>query len=124
MEAYRGGYPTLYSRRRQRGGGFLSTLKRFLVPIAKTILPHAAGAFSDVVSGKDLKQTLKSRALAAGADVLEGAGQVGSSMMRGAAAPSPPPPPPAKVYKRKAPSSKKNKTSKQRNQKRRKGNWS
>ena len=71
MEIYRGGLPVLHTRR-QRGSGFLSALKRYVLPIAKRALPHITGAISDIASGDSVKDTLKRRAADAGSDALHG----------------------------------------------------
>lgn len=83
-EVYQGGYPVLHSTRKygQRGSGFFSSLKKFVLPIAKKLLPHAAGAVSDLVSGRSVKDTLKSRAADAGADVVEAAANHGAQALR------------------------------------------
>ena len=84
-DVYQGGLPSLSGRRRgggQRGSGFFSTIKRFLFPIAKKLIPHAAGAVSDLASGKSFKDTLKSRAANAGADVIEAAASSGADAIR------------------------------------------
>lgn len=75
---YQGGMPALYTRygSRQRGSGFLSAMKRYLIPLARTALPHVAGAVGDIVSGKGLINTLKSRGRGAGADILREAANV------------------------------------------------
>lgn len=39
------------------------------MPIAKTALPHVAGAVSDLIGGKSAMETLKTRGRALGADV-------------------------------------------------------
>lgn len=91
MNFYTGGIPPLNSRR-QRGAGFLSTLKRFLVPIAKTVLPQVVGAVGDVLGGKSALDTLKSRGRAAGAGAMH---SVADTL-------SPNAPPPKRKYKRNA----------------------
>lgn len=96
MNFYTGGIPPLNSRR-QRGAGFLSTLKRFLVPIAKTVLPQVVGAVGDVLGGKSALDTLKSRGRAAGAGAMHSVADTLSPN-----APPPPPPPPKRKYKRNA----------------------
>jgi len=81
---YQGGIPSLYTRQgvRQRGSGFLSGLKRFLVPLAKRALPHLAGAVGDLVGGKKPMDVLKLRGRQAGADLIETAGQQASGVLR------------------------------------------
>lgn len=83
---YQGGIPSLYTRhglRQQRGSGFLSGLKRFLLPLARRALPHVAGAVSDIVAGKEpVVDILKTRGRAAGADLIESAGRQASNALR------------------------------------------
>lgn len=68
---YEGGLPVLTTRSRQRGTGFLSAARRYLLPVARTALPHVFGAIKDVVSGeKDVKSALLGRAKDFGGDVL------------------------------------------------------
>ena len=55
---------------RQRGSGFLSSLKRFVIPLAKRALPHVVGAISDIASGGGVGESLKKRAADAGSDAL------------------------------------------------------
>jgi len=75
---YQGGMPSLRTRHgpRQRGSGFFSSLKRFLLPIAKTALPHVAGAVGDLIGGRSAMETFKSRGRAAGADIIGKAADV------------------------------------------------
>ena len=53
---FQGGLPILPYRRRQRGSGFLSQLRRHALPIlqetGKAALPMAAGLLTDLVQGK------------------------------------------------------------------------
>jgi len=51
MNRYQGGLPSLRSKYNQHGSGFLSALKRFVVPLAKKVIPHMLGGVSDVISG-------------------------------------------------------------------------
>jgi len=82
-EVFQGGYPVLHTRsKQQRGSGFFSALKRFILPIARRLLPHAAGAVSDLASGKSISDTLKNRAASAGADVIETAAGQGANALR------------------------------------------
>ena len=70
---YQGGIPNLYTRSGragQHGGGFFSSLKRFLIPIGKAILPSLAGGAGDLLSGRGVKETLKKRGLDAGKSAL------------------------------------------------------
>lgn len=99
IDPYQGGMPLLYSRYgpRQTGSGFFSSLKRFLIPIAKSTLPHLAGAVGDLVSGKSVMDVAKSRGRAAGASLLHNA----ADMMQQPSNAS------LKNYKRKAPVRKK-----------------
>jgi len=110
ISPYQGGFPILHTRYRgggsQRGAGFLSTIKRFLIPIAKTAMPHVFGAIGDVVQGKSALETLKSRGRAAGADVLHGVadhlrGPHSGSAPANRTTAAPPTSAPKKVYKRK-----------------------
>jgi len=100
MNTYQGGIP--YSTTRigpyQRGSGFFSSMRRFLIPLAKTALPHVARAVGDVVSGKTIGDTLKSRGAEAGKDMLH---TLSEAM-------------PPKKYKRKAPPKKSRPTKKAR----------
>lgn len=114
--AYQGGIPSIYTRYspRQRGGGFLSSLKRFLLPIAKTALPHLAGAVGDVVSGRDFKETLASRGRAAGAAAIREVGQQAADLIEPNVAPA------NKKYKRRATAPQKSFSAKRR----KKSNWS
>ena len=115
---YQGGIPNLYTRSGragQRGGGFFSSLKRFLIPIGKAILPSLAGGAGDLLSGRGVKETLKKRGLDAGKSalgaVLQTAGGGGGE--EEAATPS-------KKYKR-APAPRKGSFSSQQLKKKRKG---
>lgn len=84
MNIYQGGIPSIYTKygNRQQGSGFLSGLKRFLIPLARTALPHVAGVVGDLVSGKKPLETLKSRGRAAGADIIETVGEQASQALR------------------------------------------
>lgn len=80
---YQAGMPSIYSGgARQRGSGFLSALKRFVLPLAKRVIPHVAGVVSDIAQGGDIKDTLKKRGMEAGADVLETAAGQGAQAIR------------------------------------------
>ena len=81
---YLGGLPVLHKNnngqrgrggskrfKQQRGKGFFSTLKRFLLPLAKRILPHAFGVAKDVAEGKPIASVLKSKAADVGAELLQ-----------------------------------------------------
>lgn len=96
MNTYQGGIPISTTRYApyQRGSGFLSSIGRFLIPLAKSALPHVARAVGDVVSGESLGKTLKTHGLEAGKDMLR---TVADNVA----------PPPRKNYKRKAPPPKK-----------------
>lgn len=100
---YQGGMPSLHTRfaPRQRGGGFFSSLKRFLLPLAKTAMPHVAGAVGDLISGRGAVDILKSRGRAAGADIMERAAGVIRDESTSPASP-PPAPAPQKGIKRRA----------------------
>ncbi len=63
---FQGGLPSLQTRSRQRGSGFLGALKRFALPLAKSLLPVAGRAALDVLGGRSAKETLKERGLEAG----------------------------------------------------------
>ena len=99
----------MYGRpgRGQKGGGFFSSLKRFLIPIGKALLPSVLGGASDVLlDKKPLKETLKRRGLEAGKRALGATMNTAGEMLGGhnnnnddAAPPSPPPP---KKYKRRS----------------------
>ena len=113
---YQGGIPNLYTRSGragQRGGGFFSSLKRFLIPIGKAILPSLAGGAGDLLSGRGVKETLKKRGLDAGKSalgaVLQTAGGGGGGEEEAATTPS-------KKYKR-APAPRKGSVSSQQQQK-------
>lgn len=100
MDTYQGGLPPLYTRyaaHGQRGAGFLSSVKRFLIPIAKTVLPHVVGGVTDLVSGQDIKTTLKRRGLDAGKSVLKTA----VDSITAPSTEASPTPMPKKAYKRK-----------------------
>lgn len=120
MNVYTGGIPALNTRR-QRGGGFFSALKRFLIPVARTALPHVVGAVGDVLSGQSVGDTLKSRGMSAGADVLHSVADTllpHQAPTAGAATHAPKERP--KKYKRKAPAQK---TSLKRSNKKPKHTW-
>lgn len=73
ISTYQGGIPFVYGRpgRGQRGGGFLSSLKRFLIPIGKAVLPSLIGGAADVIlEKKPLSDTLKKRGFEAGKKAL------------------------------------------------------
>lgn len=113
---YQGGLPVLHTRYgpRQTGSGFFSSLKRFLIPIAKTAFPHVAGAVGDLVSGKSAKEVLKSRGRSAGASLLRGVGDmIDNREDNSSSAPSVP----KKAYKRKATVGKSSVSPKKRNRK-------
>jgi len=85
FQVYQGGIPSLQTRRqglRQQGSGFLSGLKRFLMPIAKKALPHIAGAVGDLVSGEKPLDVLKARGRAVGADLIDSLGGQASTALR------------------------------------------
>jgi len=68
---FQGGLPPIRTRSRQHGTGFFSSLKRFIIPVAKTILPHLFGGVSDVVTGKATPlQALKRRGANLAHDVV------------------------------------------------------
>ena len=70
---YQGGFPYLYTRGgRQRGGGFFSSLKRFLIPMGRAVLPSLVRGVGDVISGRPVVETLKKRGLEAGKSALIG----------------------------------------------------
>ena len=70
---YQGGLSYLYSRGgRQRGGGFFSSLKRFLIPMGRAVLPSLVRCVGDVMSGRPVVDTLKKRGLEAGKSALIG----------------------------------------------------
>ena len=70
---YQGGLPYLYTRGgRQRGGGFFSSLKRFLIPMGRAVLPSLVRGVGDVISGRPVVETLKKRGLEAGKSALIG----------------------------------------------------
>lgn len=89
ISTYRGGLPLLHTRTPpgQRGSGFLSTLKRFLVPIGKAVLPSVFGGVSDLMEGRSLGETAKSRGLEVGKRAL---GAVMNTVF-GQQQPAPPP---------------------------------
>ena len=69
IATYQGGLMPLYTRGPiggQRGSGFFSSLKRFLIPIGKAVLPSLFRGASDLISGRPLAETAKSRGLEAG----------------------------------------------------------
>ena len=110
---YQGGIPNLYTRSGragQRGGGFFSSLKRFLIPIGKAILPSLAGGAGDLLSGRGVKETLKKRGLDAGKSALGAVLQTAGGGGEEAATP------PSKKYKR-APAPRKGSVSSQQQQK-------
>ena len=108
INSFQGGIPYLYTRsgHGQRGSGFFSSLKRFLIPIGKAVLPSVVGGVSDLVSGKSFGETAKKRGLAAGKDALGAAARV----LGQAGAPASPPPPPSKKYKKGSGKAKRHKT--------------
>ena len=68
---FQGGLPPLRTRYRQQGTGFFSAFKRFVVPIAKTVLPHLLGGVGDVVAGRATPmQALKQGALDSASDAI------------------------------------------------------
>lgn len=69
---YQGGLTPIYTRAPlgQRGSGFFSSLQRFLVPIGKAILPSLFRGANDLLSGKSVGETLKSRGVEAGKNAL------------------------------------------------------
>ncbi len=68
---FQGGLPPLRTRYRQQGTGFFSAFKRFVVPIAKTVLPHLLGGVGDVVAGRATPmEALKQGALDSASDVI------------------------------------------------------
>ncbi len=68
---FQGGLPPLRTRYRQQGTGFFSAFKRFVVPIAKTVLPHLLGGVGDVVAGRSTPiEALKQGALNSASDVI------------------------------------------------------
>lgn len=69
MNSFQGGFPVI--TRRQRGSGFFSTLKRYLIPIGKAILPHAAGMVGDVLGGETIGTSLRKRGRSAAKDTLQ-----------------------------------------------------
>lgn len=125
ISPYQGGMPLLYSRvgAGQRGAGFFSSLRKFLVPIGKALLPSAIGAAGDLIGGKSLGEIVKSRGPGAGRRVLgaaattlakqfAGGDDIGGGDEEAAATPSPPKkykkahaPPKKSVVKRKKKSS-------------------
>ena len=97
ISTYQGGIPYLYTRAGQagqRGGGFFSSLKRFLIPIGKAILPSVVGGVGDLIEGKSVKDTVISRGKDAGKRALGAA--INTFNEGGGGTPSPPP----KKYKR------------------------
>ena len=72
IATYRGGLTPIYTRSPlgQRGSGFLSSLKRFLIPIGKAVLPSVFRGAKDLLSGKALGETVKNRAVEAGKQAL------------------------------------------------------
>ena len=65
----------IYSTRsRQRGGGILSVIKRFALPLvktaAKTVLPHISNIAQSALGGEDIKTAARREAKAAGAALL------------------------------------------------------
>ena len=113
--SYQGGIPFLYTRagaRGQRGSGFFSALKRFLIPIGKAVLPSVFSGVSDVLAGKSVGETLKRRGLEVGKKALGATvRQVVDTMSNGnkemeeagrSAAAELSTPPPAKKYKKTA----------------------
>lgn len=77
LAAYRGGRrpEIVYRRSKQRGGGILSVLKRFAVPLARsaarTVLPHVTRFVESALSGEDLKTAAIREAKSAGSDLLQ-----------------------------------------------------
>ncbi len=60
---FQGGLPVYTTRYRQRGSGFFSSAKRFLMPLAKQGLHEVVGGIGDVISGKkSVKEALIDRA--------------------------------------------------------------
>lgn len=106
INPFQGGLPAYRTRYNQRGSGFLSALKRFVVPIARTVLPHVLGGVSDVVRGDSTPmQALKRR----GADLVTNVAAPHTSDSR----------PPTKKYKRAVPPPQKKQKKKKPQQQRR-----
>ena len=99
---YQGGLPYLYTRGgRQRGGGFFSSLKRFLIPMGRAVLPSLVRGVGDVISGRPVVDTLKKRGLEAGKSALIGV--MKGEAKRPAEGEEEVEAPPPKKYKRGAP---------------------
>lgn len=88
---FRGGLPVLHKNQKGRGSiryrnlkgrGFFSSLKRFLLPLAKRLLPHALNAVQNIAQGKPVADTLKVNAMDAGADLLEEVASKGVEKMK------------------------------------------
>ena len=114
MNTYQGGIPYAYSMRSrgtQRGAGFFSSAKKFLLPIGKAILPQVFGGVADVLLKKQpMGEVLQKRGLKAGKRAF---GAVVRTM--GADDEDEPAVVPAKKYKRKvAPAKKPQKKKKRR----------
>lgn len=69
---YQGGVPLLYTRvgAGQRGAGFFSSLKRYLLPIGRALVPSAVGAVGDLMSGKSIGEIARTRGVTAGKRAL------------------------------------------------------
>ena len=91
---FRGGIPILPLRRRsQRGSGFLSTLKRFVVPLATkaaaSVIPRVAqGASNVILRGASPLDQLKQQAKGAAMDLLKSGAQMAAEAV-GISAPPP-----------------------------------
>ena len=106
----------LYTRGgRQRGGGFFSSLKRFLIPMGRAVLPSLVRGVGDVMSGRPVVDTLKKRGLEAGKSALIGVmkGEAKRAQEQEEGGVEAPPP---KKYKRGSPRTRASVFSRRRNQ--------
>jgi hypothetical protein len=84
-----GGFPVFSGSRRQRGGGFLGTLKSFFRPIAKTLgkallssgIGFATKVANDAASGKDMKKSFMQHGKAHAVDFGKSAAKQGVNVL-------------------------------------------
>ena len=101
IQTFQGGLPPLRTKYNQHGTGFLSALKRFVVPLAQSVLPSIFGGVADVVRGDATpKEIIRKR----GAEVLDTVGDhVGSHRFDNDDDNATHKPPPVKRYKKPPP---------------------
>lgn len=102
MIPFQGGLPSYTTRSRQRGSGFLSAAKRFLLPVAKRGLKELVGGVGDVISGnKSVGEAFAERGgNLAGAAIDQGKDMLMNKISRKRKTPNKAPPPPPKKNKK------------------------